>query len=412
MIVPGYAVTGTTDVPATWPDLPKEMTFTTLSEIESCPRRWALGAAHYPEIWEGRGYPQSVQPSTAAGSVVHLALETIMKGLVSAGCASVQDPAVFNVMKSLGGYTTIINKCADQVLGRFADNPRAQGLLESVSRFLRSQAPDLRTRTQNMFSRIRLLPEAVPRAKSKESRARNLGPLTMGVFPEVGLRANKIHWRGRADLLVLSPERCEITDFKTGVQHENHKLQLQIYALLWSRDTELNPTRRLADRLVLAYENGEVEVAAPSYEEIDSIEDIIVARDEGARKAASQSPPEARPGIDHCPCCGVRQLCSEYWTAKTQRMINEPHVDARFGDIELTVTGRHGPSSWDARVQLSSNIQDGKSAVLRTKEGVDFQVGARLRVLGAAIVLDAEDRQQPAVITLGAASEVYVVTKS
>jgi hypothetical protein len=46
--------------PAAWPDPPAEMTVTTLAEIEACPRRWTLGAAHYPALWTGRGYPPRV----------------------------------------------------------------------------------------------------------------------------------------------------------------------------------------------------------------------------------------------------------------------------------------------------------------------------------------------------------------
>ena len=45
------------DASAAWPDAPGEMTVTTLGEIESSSRRWALSAGHYPDLWNGRGYP-------------------------------------------------------------------------------------------------------------------------------------------------------------------------------------------------------------------------------------------------------------------------------------------------------------------------------------------------------------------
>ncbi len=410
MAASGLGLNGTTDGPALWPDPPTEMTVTTLVEIESCPRRWALSVAYYPEIWERRGYPPRLHLGKVAGTVVHRAIETITKGLVSAGCASVQDPAAFKVMKRLGGYTNIINECIDGVLFRFTDNPRAQRLLEFAARSLRARAPELRFRTQTMLSRVRLSPTAVPQARGSSSKKR--GPLTIGVFPEVEFRAKQIQWKGRADLLVLSPDVCEITDFKTGPPNETHELQIQVYALLWSRDKDLNPTRRLADRLVLAYEGDEVEVATPGDTELEVIEESIVTRGNASREAVYQSPPEARSGPDHCPYCGVRQLCSEYWTPRTQRKMAEPGGDERFGDIELTLTGRHGPSSWDARVQLSRNLPSGMTAVLQTSENIELQFGARLRVLDAAIAVDAEDQDWPAVITLRAMSEVYVVTKA
>ena len=61
--------------PTTWPAPPAEMSVSTHAEIDECPRRWALSAADYPDLWSGRGYPQKLQVAALAGSVVHLALE-------------------------------------------------------------------------------------------------------------------------------------------------------------------------------------------------------------------------------------------------------------------------------------------------------------------------------------------------
>lgn len=397
---------GTADLPTAWPQAPAEMTFTTLGEIESCPRRWALGAAAYPELWEERGYPPRVHLVGLAGTVVHLALETITKELFRAGCPSVWDANAFQVMKGLGGYTSVVNTSIDRVLDRLAGNPRAARLLGIAGRSLRARVPELRTRTQTMLSRLRLPPVGLSRSRGKTVVER--GPLPPGVFLEVALRATEIQWEGRADLLVLSPAACGITDFKTGVPDDAHEFQIRVYALLWSRDATLNPTRRRADRLVLAYENGEVEVAAPSEVELAVIETGLVARSAAARKAVSQSPPEARPRAEHCSHCGVRQLCSDYWTAEVQREIAVDAGDGRFADIELTITGRHGPSSWDASVQLSRSLSTGRPAVLRASESCELHVGDRLRVLDAMIV---DGEEQAAVITLGALSEAYMVVE-
>src|ERR1700733_1976119 len=85
--------------PATWPDAPADMSVSTHAEIEECPRRWALGAADYPELWTGRGYPRKLQVAALAGSVVHLALEIIVKQLAQAGVPSTEDPLAVKVMK-------------------------------------------------------------------------------------------------------------------------------------------------------------------------------------------------------------------------------------------------------------------------------------------------------------------------
>jgi hypothetical protein len=137
-------------VPATWPAAPADMSVSSHTEIEECPRRWALGAADYPELWGGRGYPPRLQVAALAGSVVHLALEIITKQLTRAGAPSQDHPLATQVLKELGGYTNIVKDCVERILRRFADNPRAVPLMEHAQRTLHGQVPSLRTRVQGM----------------------------------------------------------------------------------------------------------------------------------------------------------------------------------------------------------------------------------------------------------------------
>ena len=395
------------DAPAAWPAAPAEMTVTALREIESCSRRWALSAGHYPDVWNGRGYPPRVQLGALSGTVVHLALEVITRELVRAGCLSLHDPTVLQVLRNLGGYTKVVNDCIDRVLSRLASNPRAQRVIEWAARSLRAQVPELRNRAQTILCRVRLLRTPVRNPESDTPRVR--GPLSMGSFPEIELRAEEIGWKGKADLLVLTSEACEITDFKTGAPDEGHRFQIQVYALLWSRDGELNPGRRRADRLLVAYGGEEIEVAAPTEAELDELEAELLSRRSAAHEAVSHDPPEARPDPQYCRYCAVRQLCGEYWTTETQRRMVQEDKERRFGDVEVTVTGRHGPSSWDARVELSQDFPRGKPAVIRTSGDLEFRPGDRLRVLDAALTIDDEDQAQPAVFTLSTLSEAYAV---
>lgn len=403
----------TANIPAVWPHPPTEMSVTTLAEIEACPRRWALNNAAYPAVWNGRGYPPQVQLSTLKGTVVHLTLEAITKGLVRAGCPSVQDPVTLQVMRDLGGYTKVVNDCIDRVHVRLASSPRASRILEFVVRSLRAQVPDLRMRAQTMLCRMRLPEAAVSSASGYSSVLRR--PLTQGVFPEIELRAKQIGWKGKADLLVLSPDACEITDFKTGGQDDEHRFQIKVYALLWRRDNELNPGQRCADRLILRYSSGDVAVAVPTESELDELEKHIVARSNAAHEALSQQPPEVRPAPDHCRYCGVRQLCNEYWTVDAQRRMAQETGDWRFGDIAVTITSRHGPSSWDAKVETSSIAKRGQSILLRA-DNLPFglQAGQKLRLL--SVILSALDNQAPEaeppimVATMGAGSEAFIIS--
>ena len=407
MALPERAALWPASSPAAWPDPPAEMTVTSLTEIEACPRRWALGTASYPALWSGRGHPPRVQLNTLAGTVVHFTLETITKSLVRAECPSLQDALAIQVLKDLGGYTKLVNDHIDLALERLANNPRARSRLKYVARSLRQRVPNLRVRVQTMLSGLHL--PQVTGSHSQRPASKPRGPLTVGVFPEIELRARQMGWKGKADLLILTEGRCEITDFKTGAPDECHRFQIGVYALLWSRDTELNPGRRLANRLILRYTSGDVEVPAPTASELDALEHSLIARRDAVGQAVSQLLPEARPNPDNCRYCGVRQLCNEYWTSDTQRQMAEQADDRRFADVEVTITGRHGPSSWDARVELSHSAPPETSAVLRTTEDTEFSAGKRVRILDAAVTVDDEDDTKPVVITLGKFSETYLV---
>jgi len=394
--------------PPTWPEPPAEMSVSTHAEIEECPRRWALGAAEYPDIWGGRGYPPKLQVATLAGSVVHLALELITKQLTRAGVPSLDDPSATQVLRALGGYTRVVEDCVDRILKRFSDNPRALPLMERAQRTLRGQVPTLRARVQSMLSRLRL-PKGTPPAPAastpKTAAPPTRSPLANGTYPEVEVRARSIGWKGKVDLLVLGDNACEITDFKTGAADEAHKFQVRVYAVLWRLDDELNPSGRVVQRLVLAYESRDVEVAPPSAQEIDDLSRDLVARRKVAEAALAARPPAARPDAETCRYCGVRQLCDAYWAGTTQAVSE----DGRFGDIELKITGRHGPTSWDAVVMHARNLRAKAPALLRLQQPDEFETGAQVRVLDGALACDPEDDAAPAIVTLGALSEAYRV---
>ena len=75
----------TTEPPSSWLEAPHYISVTTLTEIETCPRQWAVKRADYPTLWERRGYPQRVHEGALRGSVVHMALEVGSSPVVVGG---------------------------------------------------------------------------------------------------------------------------------------------------------------------------------------------------------------------------------------------------------------------------------------------------------------------------------------
>ena len=395
--------------PARWPDPPTDMTVTTLLEIEACPRRWALMAAPYPTLWSGRGYPPRMTLAGLGGTVVHLALEQITRAFVEAGCRSSAEPSAVQVMRALGGYTSILNNCIQVVQTQMLSNPRASRVGDQIIRSLRGQIPELRSRTQALISTVEIsdgTAAAAPHERSSSPRP-GRAPLTAGAYSELELRVPSLGWKGRTDLLVLTEKSCHLTDFKSGAADEAHDFQLQVYALLWHRDSELNPGRRRADRLTVAYSSGQREVTAPTDTRLQELEREVVARRNAAINALSKTPPAAQPTAENCGFCSARQLCGEYWTWRSHAAADQENVSG-FSDLEVIVARRHGPASWDATAEASARFPRGRSILLRTSDDMQLRPGQRLRVLNAGFGAESID-EEPVVVTLGSFSEVYSV---
>lgn len=398
--------------PRAWPAGPTEMSVSSLAAIEACPRRWALAAADYPEIWNKHGYPPRAFIASLTGTVVHLALETIMNALAHDGCGSVKDAHAVQAMKHLGGYTMVVNDCIQSVVDRYNENPRVKPAIDFLLRSLKRLAPEIRTETQNHLTRLKLPQVCAPFSAAAFFKDRVRNPLGPGVYPELEIRADSIGWRGTVDLLILSDTGCEILDFKTGAPDDSHRSQIRVYALLWSRDFQLNPTARLVNRLVISYPTGNVQVDTPTPTELDALERRLVQRREAALDAISTTPPDARPSTENCRYCGVRHLCGDYWRAATAGKLGSTLSDSSqpaFSDLQLFVTARHGPLSWDSVVEESECVAVGVPVLLRgNSPDIDIQPGDRIRVMDAQVSKGANGERHSSVATLTTMSEIFL----
>ena len=395
--------------PKRWPELPALMSVSLLSELEACPRRWALSAAEYPEIWEGHGYPRRLQLATAGGSVVHMAVEELAKALVRARCPSAHSPESISVMRSLGGFSKLLRSCIDRVLVQYEGNPRTQDTLERAKIALDSKIPDMRAHVQAFLADTRLEAAAETAREGPSEGTRHRSELALGTHPEVELKSSALEWRGFADLVTLSTDSCEITDFKTGAPSEHHVFQVQVYALLWSKDADINPTGRLAEKFTVAYPKGSESVDALDASELVEFERELSQRTEVARSTAMKRPPPARPSVDTCQYCSVRHLCEEYWTPETQSALSRATVSDTREDFEALIIGRHGPTSWDVEITGAANLPRGHPGVIRTSlSALELDPHSIVRVLDGYVTSPAES-SEPAVITLNAGSEIYRV---
>lgn len=402
-------------VPSQWAPVPRWMSFSTLMEIEACPRRWALRTAGYPTVWEGSGYPPAPQIAAIEGVIVHAAIDLITNALAESGCASIRDARAIEVLRGMGGYTSIITAIVSKAVADYESNPRARAALESIQRKLTSRVPELRSRVQRQISRIDLTArrtalEYPPNKPAAETRF----PLSEGAYPEVNVRVPELQWHGVIDLLTISATCCEIRDFKTGSIKEQDRLQLRIYALLWARDRDLNPTGRLAGTLVISYDDREVTALGPDHESLSLLEAEVRQRTTAALAATAAHPPAAKPSVDNCAHCYVRHLCDEYWQWLQCREPTSTRPTTPFADIQVKITGRHGPSSWDGMMGSHAEPTENQPVLLRTANTtLKLQPGQRLRILNAHLgprhEKTGDDDDVPTVATIGASSEVFLL---
>jgi len=393
----------TTRGPSTWPSAPDQMTFTALKEIETCPRRFALGAANYPHIWTHAAYPQRLNLASLAGTLVHNVIEAVLSQLAREGCDHIHSDQTVVVMRRLGGFSRILEDNLSRLLRSYESNPRVLRTIDATKRLLRAQLPELRARVQGMLAQIASVSSTVGN-KGSDAPFSGRAALKQGMHPEVQLHASSIRWRGRADLLALSVDHCVITDFKTGVPAKDHPHQMRAYAVLWKLDSELNPTGRPADRLTLAYPDGDADVPAPTEPELVALANELAASRAAAHHAVSQRPPVARVSAENCRYCSVRQLCGEYW------MTSMPAAQAlgtAFVDVQLQLRTCQGPTTWECVSLGAVGLPAGTRVVLRAPER-QLLVGETYRLIDA-LLLESEPGDTKAVMTLHQAGECYRV---
>jgi len=234
--------------------------------------------------------------------------------------------------------------------------------------------------------------------------------LRPGLYAELTLRAKRIHWKGKPDLLGVEDERCEIVEFKTGERRDEHAFQALVYAALWWQDRELNPNGTQAIKLTVAYPDGNLDVPPPNEERLKALTQELCDRTAIALEDAQTQPPPARPSSESCKFCGVKQLCQEYWTPDVQRGIQPNAGGVGYADVQAIVKSRHGATSWDATIEVAGKISSGTPVLIRTPtDEAEFQVGSRIRLVDVWFGAEPEGVEPVKVVTMGMQSEGYVL---
>jgi hypothetical protein len=289
-----------------------------------------------------------------------------------AGVNSLMDPAAMSVLRETGGYTKMLSETLEDYLKTETSNPRFLQFRDDLLRTLKMKLPQMRATLQELLAAHKWSSEFSssshgdkPSSESPKSEHLARTPLRLGTHVEVELQDASARWKGRPDVLALSVKGCEITDFKTGKPDDEHQRQMWVYAMLWTKDSERNPTNSPVLKMSLVYTSGSTVVAVPSEAGMEAFRAQLVEKSRELKLALNSEEVPAYPSIENCRYCQVQLLCDAYW-----KNLSAFEPREHFSGAELVLIEARGERSWLATVKSSQNLEANERVVLRS-----FQTG-------------------------------------
>ena len=357
--------------PTTWAKVPEQFSFSSLQTIESCPRRWQL----LRSAWGDHArFPERPHPAALEGSIVHEAIELLVRALGRRGMPSIGSSLFREAIEDIdfwGYFSRETNRWNEKL----AAHPRSGPFF-----VLRTPPRELANRAIRLFREQYTALNVEPFIHDAGAAAVGSGNDDVmdllrgrGALSEVEVKHPTIPFHGIIDLVELVEDDVQVVDFKTGKQKDAHELQLQMYAVLWWRQTGVRPSRLAVQYLNQRreFEVGEGELLAAEAHLEASIAD--------ARRLLADTPAEARPGKD-CGYCAARARCGAGWLAY-QASLGRPTRGT--ADVEVVIAAQPSPSGFLAEVGGREVDVVFEAAVGQQLPNV--AVGDRLRLLDVVV---------------------------
>ena len=304
---------------------------TSLASLRKCPLRWQFEKSRWGDLARHPGTPNRKR---IEGSIIHNVLDAMFRQLGRHGRPPHRTEPFRDAMRALD-----VNSVLAHLLKKSKQDwdlhPRTKGYPLGLD------PGDLRKRAFHLFRKT------YQAAGDGEKSSCVSGPLGA----EVDIRDGELRLRGRVD----HASTAELREFKTGAPSEEHQHQLELYALMWSRQRGILP------RLTLVYP-GESKSWKPSAERLTEVQ-LRLQKEISELDHQLEAKATAQPG-EHCRYCSVRAFCDSYWERP------------REGDVEFVVTESPGPFA----------IGDGSTLVGLHAAHVacsgPVEIGDRVRLLG------------------------------
>ncbi|MCB9759437.1 MAG: PD-(D/E)XK nuclease family protein [Alphaproteobacteria bacterium] len=311
--------------PTQWATPPEMYSFSSLQEIEGCPRRWQL----LRSTWgEQSGYPQRPHPKAVEGRIVHEAIELLVRALGARGLPAIGSTGFQDAVREID-FWGLFARETTKWNERLAQHPRfgPHFVLRTPPRELANQAIRM-FREQYVPSVSSSSPAARPDATEHRSPV-NVGQLlrSRGALAEVRVEHPELPFVGIIDLVRLDGSEVDVVDFKTGKAKEGHERQVLLYGVLWWRVTGEAPSKVSLQYL------GARRTWTVTPDQLEVAEEKLGAAIDAAGGALSEHPATARPG-DGCRFCPARARCDEGWG---HFLSTSARVRSGISDVEATV---------------------------------------------------------------------------
>lgn len=179
--------------------------------------------------------------------------------------------------------------------------------------------------------------------------------------------------------------------------------------MLWSEDSDRNPSRLPVQKLQIVYANGAVTVAVPNDAQMQTFRRGLIDSSELVRSALNAATVPANPSRENCRHCPVKLICQPYW----ESLPGNSSVE-HLSNNQVTLIEARGDRAWLANVTASSALEVNQKVVVRNYEGGkafwgEMRPGLSVRLTDG--VLSSFDENDIPVINLSMMSEALFLSE-
>lgn len=359
---------------------PQMLSYSSISKFKQCPRQWSLKRSPYSQY---AMFPQKLYEATLVGILAHEMFSILIRKLLRLGAPSIKSELGMSVWKHPQLSEQIVN-----LRDSWWQNNSQKYVLccdidssSIVSKVQRSVSKQLRVDYVSSDSSQKHTYQHNSTVQGTFSLMDNLRKY--GSLSEVFIQHPHLPLQGYIDLLSIENNLVTVTDIKTGKRSNHHFEQVQLYALMFWRETGILPTY-----MSVSY-NGELSTKNINRADLETLESNLQKEIEHIKSLEGDALDQPPQVSDACGHCVVRHMCNDYWNQDDSIRISDYKVKItgqRQGDYYNVSLGskqgllRHHPRLNQLEQQSIDTLFLLRPVVSNIEETVVFEIHERTEI--------------------------------